>query len=48
MRFKDIYIENVIITSNFGAEFIQTGSRMFENGHIYPKQGGIRFKRSSK
>lgn len=39
MRIKDIYVENVIISSKFGAELLQTESVTLKNVQIYPEQG---------
>jgi len=39
MKIKDVYIENVIITSKFGAELTQTENVTLNNVRIYPEEG---------
>ena len=39
MRIKNIYVENVTISSKFGAELLQTESVTLKNVQIFPEQG---------
>lgn len=39
MRIKNIYVENVTISSKFGAELLQTDSVILKNVQIFPEQG---------
>ncbi|MDH6534152.1 glycoside hydrolase family 28 protein [Parabacteroides sp. 52] len=39
MKIKDINVEDIIITSKFGAELVQTEGATFRNIQIFPEQG---------
>lgn len=39
MKIKDIYVENVIISSKFGAELIQTDGVSLKNVKVFPEKG---------
>lgn len=39
MKIKNIYVEDIIITSKFGAELNHTEGSVFKNIRIYPQQG---------